>query len=105
MRVASMGLGQVVEIPEPDREQEARKIDKGFRVQPIVAQHTAAEDAQVQSDGSQQAQSSLIDFVAKARRRQAKLQGKKRVRAIRSYEAIANFEDSFVYAGRFRRRA
>lgn len=47
----------------------------------------------------------VIDLVAHARHKKAEIDGKKRIRAIRAYESVANFESSFVFRGRFNREA
>ena len=105
MKIGSIGNSTVSEVHDSDVKEEAKKVTPEFQVQPIVKER--AEDSNDESDRQHQKQrmDNLIDFVARARKKQAKLQGKKRLRAIRAYESLRDFEEDFIYKGRFSRIA
>lgn len=104
MKIDSMGNHTLVESQPVDKKEEAKKATPDFQVQPIVKERSeSSEDGQPRQN--KERLSHIIDFVAKSRERKAKVTGKHRIRAIRSYESIAAFEDSFVFKGRFHREA
>lgn len=104
MRVDSMGDHLLVESQEVDKEEEAKKTEPVFKVQPIVKERAESEDGR-HHDRNKERLGQIIDFVAKARQQKAKVTGKRRIRAIRSYETIAAYEDNFIFKGRFHREA
>ena len=102
MKISDLGNSTVSEVQEPDKSEEAKKVKTDFRVQSIVKERPEESKDSAKEDPSRMGH--LIDFVARSRKRQAKVTGKKRIRAIRAYESIASFEDDFIYKGRFSRR-